>query len=61
MRVKDGYWDTLEYLIEALNNKKMLKPSEVADFLGIDYRTVKKRFSFKDGYISITTLAREMC
>ena len=61
MRVKNGYWDTLEYLIEALDNKKMLKIKEVADFLGIDYRTVKKRFSFKDGYISITTLAREMC
>ena len=61
MRVKDGYWDTLEYLIKALDNKKMLKIKEVADFLGIDYRTVKKRFSFKDGYISITTLAREMC
>lgn len=61
MRVKDGYWDTMEMLGQGFGDKKLLKAKEVAKFLGIDYRTALKRFSFKDGYISISVLARELC
>ena len=61
MREKDGYRDALELLSNAFNGKKFFRPKEVADYFGINVKTAKKRFPFKDGYISIIALAREMC
>ena len=61
MREKVGYREALELLCNAFNDKKLLRPKEVADYFGINVKTAKKRFSFKDGYISIVVLAREMC
>ena len=59
-REAEGYRDKLEKIIAAFPNKELLCMREVSKFLGIDSRTVKKYFPFKNGYISRTTLAREM-
>ena len=55
------YRDNLNTLREKANGKELLNLRETADILGFkDTRTVKKRFPFKDGYISLTNLARCM-
>ena len=40
--------------------KEMLSVRDVADFCGIDPRTVKKRFTIQGGYIALCVLAHEM-
>ena len=60
MKEKDGYREQLE-LILTQTGKNLLTLKDVRTFTGIkDNRTLKKRFTFKDGYISATTLAREL-
>lgn len=55
------YRDNLDMLREKANGKELLNLRETADILGFkDTRTVKRRFPFKDGYISLTNLARCM-
>ena len=55
------YRDNLDTLREKSKGKELLNLRETADILGFkDTRTVKKRFPFKDGYISLTNLARCM-
>ena len=55
------YQDNLDMLREKANGKELLNLRETADILGFkDTRTVKRRFPFKDGYISLTNLARCM-
>lgn len=60
-REKESFRDNLMRVKEAFPLKELLKPTEVARFLGIDVRTARKMFSFNQhGYISAVTLAREM-
>jgi len=60
MEFKDKlYRDNLERLLEKSNGKEILNLRETAEILGFrDTRTVKKRYPFVDGYISLATLAR---
>lgn len=61
MREKDGYREQLERIIEAFPNRETLTPADVAKWLHKDPRTVKRLFTFRDGYgISIVQLARQM-
>ena len=57
---KPSYRDNLERIKEAYPNKEMLKVKDVQKFCGLNRETVKKLFDFKDGYISVAKLAREM-
>ena len=59
-REKESYRDNLERIKEKFPNKEMLIKKEVADFTGLDVRTVKKMFNFSNGYISVASLARQM-
>lgn len=53
------YHDNLERLLEKSYGKEILNLRETAEILGFrDTRTVKKRYPFVDGYISLATLAR---
>ena len=53
------YQDNLERICEKTHGKECLNMNEVAEILGCrDIRTVKKRFPFTDGYITVATLAR---
>jgi len=61
MRVKDGYYEQLQRITEAFPNRETITPCEVAKWLHKDVRTVKRIFTFRDGYgISIVQLARQM-
>lgn len=52
------YRDTLAFLREKSGGKEILNLRETADILGFkDVRTVKKKFPFVDGYITLVTLA----
>ena len=57
---KPSYRDNLERIKEFYPEKEFLRIFEAAKFLGISTRTVKKLFEFKNGYISVAKLAREM-
>lgn len=60
-REKDSYRDNLERIKDAYPDKEMLSLKETADFIGLNYRTVKKMFSFnRFNKISVAMLAREM-
>ncbi len=53
------YQDNLNMLREKAQGKEVLNLRETAEVLGFkDTRTVKKRYPFTDGYISLPTLAR---
>jgi len=55
------YRDNLTRLQERSGGKEVLNLRETALILGFkDTRTVKKLFPFKNGYISLATLARCM-
>ena len=60
MREKEDYRDILEALNQHFN-KHWVYPTEVGDYLGMDYRTAKKKFDISREGISIETLARRMC
>lgn len=60
-REKTDYRNQLERIMEAFPGKEVLSVNEVSKWLKKDNRTVKKMFSFREGYgISIVQLAREM-
>ena len=59
-REKAAYRDNLESLLEYFGEKRMYRPFEVAQYLGVNVRTVKKRFEFEKGYITIVNLARAL-
>jgi hypothetical protein len=59
-REKEAYRNNLERLCEAFPNKEMLTQKDVAKFTGLDYRTVKRIFPFRESFISKATLARCM-
>ena len=60
MREKEDYRDILESLLEHFN-KHWVYPTEVAAYLGMDYRTAMKKFDISRKGISLETLARRMC
>ncbi len=52
------YQENLKRLMEKSGGKEILNLRETADLLGFkDTRTVKKKFPFVDGYITLATLA----
>ncbi len=57
---KEMYRNNLEQLLLYFHDKRLLQPYEVAEYLGIDRRTAQKKFTFKNGYISIVNLANEL-
>lgn len=59
-REKPEYRQQLERIQEAFPGKELLGVYEVAKWLKMDYRTVKKLFRFKGTKISIVQLASEM-
>lgn len=59
-REKEAYRDTLEDILTFFDGKRVLRPFEVAKYTGLDPRTVRKRYPFKDGFIGAAVLAREL-
>jgi hypothetical protein len=49
MREPDGYRQTLEYLTERTDGKAWLSTTEIAALLGIDRKTVARRFGITRG------------
>lgn len=60
MREKESYRDILESLLTHFN-KHWVYPTELAGYLGMDYRTAQKKFDISRKGISIEELARRMC
>lgn len=57
-REKEAYRINLERIIEAFPGQETIKPTQLAKWLGMDVRTVYKRFPIKKGVgISVATLA----
>lgn len=48
-------------LKEFFPNKELLNIGDVARFVGLDRRTVKKRYPFTNNGITVATLARALC
>jgi len=60
-REKELFRTNLQLLSEFFPEKRLLRPFEVAKYLGIDVRTVKKKYKFDaDNYISTTVLASQL-
>ena len=60
-REKELFRINLQLLSEFFPDKKLLRPFEVAKYLGIDVRTAKKKYKFdNDNYISTTVLASQL-
>lgn len=57
-REKESYRDNLERLDMAFPGRELLTINDVSVFLGINYRTVKKWYEFRNNRISKATLAR---
>ncbi len=55
-REKEDFRDNLERLEEKFPDKEMLSAREVADYLGLDIRTVRKYFPIKP-HVGITKVA----
>ena len=61
--VYDGeraYKDWLDFILEKNGGKAVFTPAEAARATGLDARTLKKRYPFRHGTITATTLARLM-
>lgn len=59
-REKEAYRDNVERIKMMYPDKELLSKGEVCAFCKINYRTAAKLFSFKNNYISVATLAREL-
>lgn len=57
----EGYRDVLESLLTAFGGRHWLRVSEAAQFLGMDNRTVKKRFLVGTDGIATELFARRIC
>lgn len=54
-----AYRENLQDILEFSQGRRLLTISEVRRYTGLkDDRTIKRRYPFKDGYISAATLAR---
>lgn len=60
-RESEFYRDNLERIMERFPNRELLNVKDVCSFTGLSYNTVKKRYPFRDNYITAATLARCMC
>lgn len=60
MREKADFRDNLVRLDEKFPGRELLRISEVAEFMGVDRRTVQRRYTFDRCYITKTRLAKEM-
>jgi hypothetical protein len=57
-RERIGFRENLQDILEFSGGRRMLTIAEVKAYTGLtDYRTIKRRFPFKDNYISAPTLA----
>ena len=59
-REPEAMRDNIMLIKEVIPNKLMLRPFEVCKVVGLSLNTVKKYFSFQNGYISVGDLARQM-
>lgn len=54
-----AYRDNLEAILAFTDGRHLLSIADIKNYTGLrDYRSIKKRYPFKDGYISAETLAR---
>ena len=54
-----GYRENLQDVLEFSNGRRLLSLKEVKQYTGLkDDRSVKRRYPFKDGFISAATLAK---
>lgn len=61
MKEKDGYRLLLADILDYTGGRHLLTVADVKGFTGFkDNRTVKKKYTFKDGYIAASELARMM-
>lgn len=58
---KEGYRDHLESLLKYFGGKHWVYPKELADYMGVDYRTAMKVLKITRDGASIETIARRMC
>lgn len=58
---KVDYRETLAWLTDLFEGKKLLSVTEVATAFKVDRRTVAKRYPFENSKIEITRLASCMC
>lgn len=57
-RERAGFRENLQDILEFSGGRRLLTIAEVKAYTGLtDYRTIKRRFPFKDNYISAPTLA----
>ena len=59
-REKEDYREILEELFKHFR-KHWVYPTEIADYLGMDYRTAMRKFGITRNGCSIESLARRMC
>lgn len=57
-REKADYRDLLMRLDEAYPGRELLTREEIAAFLGVNPRTVKRRYDFPAGRVTKTAIAR---
>lgn len=57
-REKVDYRDLLMRLDEAFPGRELLTREEIAAFLGVNPRTVKRRYDFPAGRVTKTAIAR---
>lgn len=55
-----SYRDNLERIVERYPGVEMLSIKQVIEFTGISRNAVMRRFIFRDKYISVASLARQM-
>lgn len=55
----DDYRDNLESLLRYFN-KHWVYPTEIGGYLGVDYRTVERKFGISRNGCSVETLARKL-
>ena len=59
-REKELLRDNIVRIKEKYPDKELLRQFEVAQYLGVSVKTVRKRFTFDRGYISVVKLASEL-
>lgn len=58
-REKEAYRDNLERILDAFPGREVITITELARWLHLDPRTVKRKFPIKEGLgISVASLAR---
>lgn len=56
-QVKSTYYANVERIKERFPDKEWLRRKDVANFLGVDEKTVSRRYPLKNGGITVATLA----